>query len=125
MNLVLVTGSRDWPDYSVIHNRLQQEPKDTLFLQGGCPDGADRMVEIACQHLGYHYLRCSALWAFGGKPAGPERNEVMVNIALIFGAAKREVKAISFRYGGAKSRGTTGCIKLIKDAKIPLEEFEL
>ena len=113
MNLVLVTGSRDWKDEKSIYSALKNEPRDTVVLQGGA-FGADFMAKQSATALGFHSLTMPALWGFHGKKAGPIRNRTMLDL--------KPVKVLAFRRN--MSRGTTDCIEEAQRRGIPVEIFE-
>ena len=84
---ILVTGSRNWTDFSTIQNRLMEIPgsaypttSDTTLVSGACPTGADAMAEQVAVHVGWIVERHPADWNKHGKKAGFLRNAEMVNL---------------------------------------------
>ncbi len=117
---VLVTGSRDWTDWSVIANRLKRYPKGTILIHGGAR-GADTMAGCIAAAMGFvvHvYPYFSDLEHDGGK----ERNSCMLDALL-------NLKRYGFdcyveAFPTASSRGTRNMIKLVKDTNFPLNTEE-
>jgi SLOG family YspA-like protein len=75
---VLVCGSRDWDDRTVIARRLVKLPSGTLVILGGAK-GADAIAEEMARARGLHTAVVRALWTYGSK-AGPIRNRVMLDL---------------------------------------------
>lgn len=119
VNLVLVTGSRDWKDYNAIWDQLACLPVHTIILQGGCPTGADAMAKRAAESLGFMPLTLGALWDRFGKAAGPIRNEAMA--ALMKEA--HGTKAIAFLLRNQRNIGTNNCIAALKAVGIVAEKI--
>jgi len=81
---LLITGSRTWDDYNYILKTLtdfetNSPDKNIVLVSGECPDGADRLCEIAAKALGWEIELYPADWNQYGKRAGFLRNEQMVN----------------------------------------------
>jgi hypothetical protein len=74
---VVVSGSRDWTDYSFVHGRLQMLRGNEHVRVGDCPTGVDRFVKKACRGIGIPCEVFEADWKTHGKAAGPIRNEAM------------------------------------------------
>jgi hypothetical protein len=126
VNIILVTGSRFWTDYSIIHNRLANEPRGTIVLQGGCKTGADNMAYKAAIALGFMPLTLDANWHKNGKAAGPIRNQAMAEIFthLDDGGAGEPFHAVAFLKKGAANKGTRDCISALQDFGRFVEEIE-
>lgn len=85
---VLVTGSRDWPDYYTIAHALEDVASEQGFyrlvvVHGACPGGADEMADVwALTHTdrGVSIERHPARWDVYGRRAGPLRNLEMVKL---------------------------------------------
>lgn len=78
MTRILITGSRDWPNYEAIKNILTKLGKgDHTLVSGNCPWGADLMAETAAEELGWTVELHPADWSIG-KQAGYKRNAEMV-----------------------------------------------
>lgn len=132
---ILVTGSRDWKDESVIHRVLMEAlskfPGATL-VSGACPTGADSIAEMIwglC--FGAPVERHPADWVgpcraackpghrrrnnFGGTycpAAGNYRNQDMVDLGADI--------VLAFQLNG--SRGTQDCIDRAKAAGLTVWE---
>ena len=75
---VLVCGSRDWDNYSLIQEKLSLLPKNTTIIHGGC-DGADSIASEISMNLGFQVIEFKADWKKFGRSAGPQRNQQMLN----------------------------------------------
>lgn len=125
MKIVLLTGSRLWVDGFAIAAVLND--CDWLIV-GDCPEGADRIASIYMDRLERDY-QVNFFRAFDGSygkwpGAGPRRNAAMVRFGAQVHAAypDREFQAHAFLKTGAKNRGTSGTVKLIKAAGLLLTE---
>lgn len=88
---VIVTGSRDWTDRATLVSALEEAHTAALranrrlvVIHGDCPKGADRMAHYwvaAMRADGYVVAeeRHPADWETGGKGAGFDRNQRMVD----------------------------------------------
>jgi hypothetical protein len=83
---ILVTGSRDWTDDTVIGEALSEairlvwHDRGVVIVHGGCPTGADRMAHEWAEVFGVAVERHPANWQLNGKRAGFIRNQKMVNL---------------------------------------------
>ncbi len=113
-SLVLITGSRDWKDISAVYEELSTVPEWAIFMQGGCPIGADHYARMYCQKSLRPMITIHADWKKHGKAAGPIRNRKMLGYwpELVIG----------FCLNG--SRGTTDCIDEAKARGIPFRLIE-
>ena len=115
MMRLLVTGSRDWSDYSKVlgelkyfHNAFGVE----LVVHGDCR-GADRLAGRAARELGLDVWAFPADWKRHGKAAGPIRNEEM----LIF---TKPQYVLAFHDAIDKSKGTKDMVKRSRKAGLPV-----
>jgi hypothetical protein len=84
---VIVCGSRDWEGI-----QAEQRIADVMFVvemlarvlgvplqvvHGGCPTGADAIVDRWARRRDHEVLVYEAQWATLGKAAGPRRNAIM------------------------------------------------
>jgi len=111
---LLITGSRIWDDYKYIHATLkvfgEQHADEVITLVSGeCPNGADRLCEIAAAELGWEVELHPANWEQFGKRAGFVRNEQMVLTEPDF--------CLGFIRNNSKGGAMT--VKLAADAGIP------
>jgi hypothetical protein len=77
---ILVTGSRDWPEWNVVNKALLDacgQHGDLTIVHGACPTGADQMADKFCKYQGLTPERHPADWSTGPS-AGPNRNKAMV-----------------------------------------------
>lgn len=117
MNRLLVTGSRDWTDETLLRSRL------TFFadlldiwavVHGACPIGADAMADQVARDLGLEVYRFPADWVTKMRKAGPERNQVMVDNGAVL--------CLAFPLPGSK--GTWDCIRRAQAAGIDTLIYE-
>lgn len=116
---ILVTGSRDWIDPSVIREAfiiveytMEWEGAGGRYfslVSGACPTGADAIAEEVADDREWTIERYPAQWE-NGKGAGFERNRLMV--------ASQPELALAFQRNG--SRGTGHTIELCRKADIPI-----
>lgn len=120
MPRILVTGSRDWEDEMTVCLALWtsycdlKEHGEVILVSGNCPTGADSIAERFWEANGMTVERHPADWHKFGKFAGPRRNKEMVDLGADV--------CLAFPLG--ESRGTRGCMKLAKDAGIPIRDFD-
>lgn len=81
---VLITGSRAWTNWFLIHNVLTSfhwmlaGDNHITLVSGACPKGADMLCETTAGNLGWEIERHPADWKTHGKAAGFKRNDEMV-----------------------------------------------
>lgn len=108
--IILVTGSRDFNDGSLMENALLNIAHgDVVVLHGGAK-GADSLAGKIAQFHEWEVREFPAQWDVHGKAAGPIRNQKMVD-------EKPDV-ALAFPVG--KSTGTRDCMARVRKAGIPL-----
>lgn len=104
MKVVLVTGGRDYDDWSTVDRTLTGESPDMVVH--GCALGADGMAaQWAHRHV-LPQVRFPARWQKHGKQAGPMRNAAMVAFAAQLADLSHEVRVVAFPGG----RGTADCV---------------
>ena len=118
MSRVLVTGSRDWQDFQLLHYwlmRAWQEvagPLDEVTLVSGHPSsGADKMAELIWEVAGQPIERHPAEWRPHGiynPMAGMQRNTRMVEAGA----------DIAVAFIRNNSPGATDCATKAQDAGI-------
>jgi len=116
MRRVLVTGSRSWNEKQLLEDQLDDEWDEGgpfILIHGKCPTGADAMADNYI-HTYYETSIESypADWSLG-KIAGPLRNKYMVDLLN-----PKTDKVLAFLKDNSK--GTTGCINLALDARLPV-----
>lgn len=114
---ILLTGSRDWTDDSVIHGALMDALSEfprAVLVHGACPTGADATADLIW-HLcfGAPVERHHADWKAHGKRAGFIRNAEMVKLGA-------DVCLAFIRNG---SKGATHTADLAEKAGIPVRRF--
>lgn len=81
---VIVAGSRNFYDYTLLCQRLDKilsNVKEEIEIVSGTADGADQLGERYAAERGYKLKRFPANWAKHGYSAGPIRNEEMAKYA--------------------------------------------
>jgi hypothetical protein len=121
---ILITGSRDWTDRETIARALSDairsyhQHNPLTLVHGACPTGADKIADELWRSW---MFRCDlaepdmheADWATHGKAAGPIRNAHMVSLGADI--------CLAFPLG--VSRGTRNCMRLAREAGIPVVEY--
>jgi hypothetical protein len=104
---VVVAGSRDFTDYTLLKRRLDEalrnKVSEGITVVSGAARGADKLGEMYAKERGYEIDSHPADWEQYGKRAGYIRNEEM---------AKSADALVAFWDG--KSRGTQHMINLAK-----------
>lgn len=102
MKKVIVTGGRDYDDFSMVQDVLDFL-NPSVIIQGGCFGGADVLAAEYAKQEKIECITYKAKWNKHGKKAGPIRNEEMV---------KDNPDAIVVAFPGG--RGTENCVKWAK-----------
>lgn len=118
---VLVTGSRDWEDESVIWSALRDQwliagdlGKEMLVIHGGAA-GADDIADRCAHRQSIHTHVFPAQWSTYGKRAGFIRNGDMVN----------ENPDIVLAFQKNHSKGAQSTIDLARKKGIPVRLWVL
>lgn len=107
MNIAII-GSREYPDWRVIHDFVYTLPHDTTVVSGGAR-GVDRVAESVAKERGLATRIFPADWNMFGKRAGFLRNQDIINAAEI---------VVAFWDG--TSRGTAHSLGLARAACKPV-----
>ncbi len=111
---ILVTGSRDWTDESLLRWAISSHlDGDDVIVHGDCPTGADAMAQEFADMTGLATERHKAQWSKYGRAAGPYRNQKMVDLGADV--------VLAFKNPG--SRGTQDCINRATKARLPFKVF--
>lgn len=117
---ILVTGSRDWTDTETIRRALSEawhrlgRPHDAVLVQGECHlGGADKIAADTWRTWGYPVEGHPAGRGPGGRVLGPERNARMVALGA----------DLCLAFPLPSSRGTRNCMRLAREAGIPVYIF--
>ena len=126
---ILVTGSRDWTNYTLVDHALSMAcvgASEVTVVHGHCPTGADAMADWWATHrqgdlsrsisapvLSITVERYPADWKRWGKSAGFRRNAEMV----LLGAD------VCLAFIKNRSRGATMTADLAGKAGIPLSVY--
>lgn len=121
---VIVTGTRRVPSDLCMWGEIMSAVDGAyLVITGGC-SGVDQAAGyLATTVLGLDCLTIPAQWERDGRAAGPIRNQAMIDIAKKLEGFGYEVEGAAFPYG--ESRGTRGCIRLMRKAGISVKVVEL
>lgn len=117
---VIVTGSRNWDDFTVVWialtGLLADHPTDLTVVHGGCPTGADHYAAAwAAQYRSVDVEPWPADWHRHGRAAGPLRNQQMVDAGADL--------VLAFFQPGAANRGTADCVRRAEAAGIPVRRY--
>lgn len=110
---VIVCGGRDYTDADAIRERLavlHDAHSDAVVIHGAAP-GADSWAGYIAGTLGFTVDVHPANWARHGKPAGPIRNQEMLDSGADL--------VIAFPGG----RGTQDMVTRARRAGVPVEEI--
>lgn len=77
---ILVCGGREFSDYQLLSEVLNDYSKSGLMIIHGGARGADSMAGKWAEANGVHSAEVRALWADYGKSAGFKRNSAMLNL---------------------------------------------
>lgn len=111
---IMVTGSRDWRERSLIRLAFTDwitEPDVTLVH--GDARGADTLAAAIAQDIGWKTEAHPADWRTHGRAAGPIRNRAMLDSGIDH--------VVAFHLNG--SRGTADAIREAKRRKIPVKAW--
>lgn len=118
---ILVTGSRDWTDERIIRSALSLalrdlgEPTNAVLVQGECHlGGADKIAADTWRGWGYPVEGHPAERDVNGRVLGPERNARMVALGA----------DLCLAFPLPSSRGTKNCMRLAREAGIPVRVYE-
>lgn len=120
--ILICTGGRKYQDNEKVNRALSNALKiygDWLQIFVGDAKGADELVREWCKTNQVKYTVFNAQWDKHGNPAGPIRNEVMVNAAIHI-APKGKVAGIAF----PGNRGTGHCRDFMKKQGIKVHEVK-
>jgi hypothetical protein len=112
---VLVTGSRDWRDRSMIEevlDTLLTEHGQLAIAHGHCPTGADAYADEWARRNRprAQITRYIANWKLNGRAAGPIRNQHMVD----------DGADVCLAFIRNHSAGASGCADMARRAGIPV-----
>lgn len=114
--VILCTGSRDFTNYELVIDVLEQyDPKSTTLVHGGAK-GLDTIVDIVGKMLGFTVKVYKADWSYGDKREGKWRNSQMLH-------EEKPDKILGFR-SKPNSRGTNDMLMKAGIAGIPHEIYD-
>ncbi len=114
MTIVLICGSRDWPDPDAVLRVVASLPHGTLVVHGGAR-GADAMADAAALACGLNTIKYPADWQAHGRAAGPIRNQRMLDEEKID-------RVIAFDMG---TPGTADMIRRARAAGVDVTVYRL
>ena len=118
MSRIVVFGSRDFTDYSLLEIKLNyylQGIKDEIIIVSGTARGADSLGILYAKNYGYPVEKYPAHWEEYGKKAGMMLPILYYRNRLM---ARHSDYAVGFWDG--KSRGTKGMIDICRELNVPL-----
>lgn len=117
---IIVSGSRDWDDPTVILDRISRYNPGTLVFHGDCR-GADMLAKSAAVECG---LTPIPVPYFGwlGKEGGPARNRAMVEMLLALEGDGYDIAVEAFPL--PQSRGTRQLIAYARERGLPVQVTE-
>lgn len=113
---ILVTGSRNWTDETVIAGALlgvwleHDRPTDAVVVHGACPTGADMLADRVWRRQRFPVEVHPAQWNTLGRAAGLIRNQHMVDLGA----------DVCLAFIRGDSRGATHCMTRAEVAGIPV-----
>jgi len=120
MPRILVTGSRDWTDQKTIDTALADawhdlgQPPDAVLVQGECEyGGADLIAKQVWERQGLTVESHPAQRDTQGRILGAERNAKMVALGA----------DVCLAFPLPSSRGTRNCMRLAREAGIPVKVY--
>lgn len=117
---VIVAGSRDFNDFSLVEKSLMMYFKEhklhrvDVEIISGTARGADRLGEIFANKYNLKLTKFPADWDYYGKSAGYIRNEQMAKYAS-------KENGILFAFWNGTSRGTKHMIDLANKYNLNIE----
>lgn len=129
---ILITGSRDWGNGSVLAAALGDAASAGLaqcgsvaVVHGGCPSGADLIADYLARQDGLAVEAWPADWKAFGRAAGPRRNTEMVaagaDACLVFAMPCSSPRCML--PGPHDSHGTADCAGKAEAAGIPVRRY--
>ena len=118
---ILVTGSREWTDWRLLHEVLEEITKgiyacEITLVHGACLSGADALAGDLARCAGWTEECHPADWNLHGKAAGPIRNQEMTDLGADI--------CVAFFKTGAGNKGTGHCAARAEAAGIPVRRVE-
>lgn len=120
MKSIIICGSRDFNDYSLLKNCMDDlitVYNDDIEIVSGCARGADTLGERYAKENNIPVKRFPAEWDNYGRSAGPIRNKQMIDYANLN-------KGICVAFWDGKSHGTRFSIDYAKEVGLPVEVFK-
>lgn len=117
MKRVVIAGSRDFGDYSLLEETLDQlleDETESVELVSGHAKGADLLAERYAEEneVPIHVIKPD--WKKYGRAAGPIRNRQILEYA-------REATPLVVAFWDGKSKGTKNTIDTSRLLKIPVK----
>jgi len=118
---VLVTGSRYWTRVDIIHRKLAELKPGAVIIHGNAV-GADEIADNEAGYLGLARIRVPYIGKLG-KPGGPVRNRLMLNILVGLEHQGYIGKVYAFHDSLDTSAGTADMCKQADHEHIPVYQF--
>jgi hypothetical protein len=109
---ILVSGSQEFPDQSLVDRTLRRLIRPDDLLMHGCARGVDTWAGLIAEDCGATVLRRPADWNRYGRQAGALRNRQMLE------EARRHPILLVVIFWDGVSRGTKHMIDLCRSAQI-------
>jgi len=112
---LIIFGDRHWDDWTAIVRCLEPFPRTTILINGRAP-GADDIAWRAGKAMGFvAMVSYPAQWEKYGRPAGPIRNQQMLE-ALLAGPSDAVRYCIGFHDAIDASKGTADMLRRARKA---------
>lgn len=115
---VLICGSRNWKEEDVlpeyrIETYIKTLPPNAVIIHGAAP-GADTTADRIARERGHPVIPFKANWGLYGDPAGPIRNQEMLDVG-------KPDRVAAFHEDIVNSKGTKDMIARARKAGLPVE----
>lgn len=118
MKVALITGTRELPSSEQVDELRRVIRACDFAVLGDCPTGIDALAKLLCDRHGVAYDVHLCDW---NTESGPDRNARMVSAAVAFKEFGHKVRC--FAFPSPRSKGTRNCMRLAREAGIPVRPF--
>lgn len=125
MYKAIFCGDKNWHNAAPIKRelrRLKRKYKDSLIIiEGGAP-GADQLAGHCARIMDIHVAEVKALWDTRHRAAGPQRNDVMIDLLGVDwdhpDDPEFNCEVVAFHENIKKSKGTKDCVTKARKAGV-------